>query len=384
MSAADQRLFMEDLTLETSILLRILDVSRRMAERRAFAPLLSYVIDEAMKLAGAERGYVVLLGADGTLDFRVTRDRDGNDIANAADQISTSILRKVVDSGEPLILRDAMSDPRFSSSRSVMNLHLRSILCVPLVSYGKTIGGIYLENRSIRGRFKETNLSLLILFANQASVAIENAVLNDSLEARVAERTRELAEANAELISSKAELQQRMDELQVLHLQMQELSIRDGLTGLYNRRYLDEQMRQLFAVAERYDWPLAVAIADIDGFKRINDTFSHQVGDLVLRAIGQIMHEQTRNADVLARFGGEEFVLLLPETSLEEAVQCCERIRVEVMQFDWRQIHADLQVTISFGVALNRGYTNVEEQLRAADERLYAAKRAGKNRVVAQ
>ena len=171
--------------METSLLLRILDVSRRMAEMRAFAPLLNYVVQQAIELVGAERGYLVLPQPDGSLDFRVTLDQQGRVVPHAEDQISRSILKQVVDSGEPLIVRDAVADPQFSSAQSVMALNLRSVMCVPLISYGRAIGAIYVENRSVRNRFKEDDLPPLVLFGHQAAAAIENAALNDDLEARV-------------------------------------------------------------------------------------------------------------------------------------------------------------------------------------------------------
>jgi diguanylate cyclase (GGDEF)-like protein len=365
------------------VLLRILDVSRRMAERRAFAPLLAYIVDEVIKLTGAERGYVVLLRSDGSLDFRATRDQRGAEVERAQDQISTSVLKKVVETSEPLILRDAQVDPQFSAARSVMSLNLRSVMCVPLISYGKAIGAIYVENRSVRGRFKEENLVPLLLFANQSSVAIENAVQNDDLEARVAERTQALAETNAQLEQSRNELQQRLRELEVLHEQVHELSIRDSLTGLYNRRHLDQQMRQMFARSKRYQRPLAVAIGDIDNFKRVNDTLSHAAGDAILQTFGQILPEVMRSTDVIGRFGGEEFVFLLPETSIDEAVRACERIREHVESYDWSTIHSGLRVTMSIGVASDTTHEHIESQLRQADTLLYLAKQRGKNCVVA-
>jgi len=185
--------------METALLLRILDVSRRMAEMRAFAPLLTYVVEQAIELVGAERGFIVLPRPDGSLDFRVTRDRYGQAVPHAEDQISVSVLRKIIDTGEPLVLRDAMTDPQFSSSRSVMALSLRSVMGAPLISYGKSIGAIYVENRSVRNRFNEDDLPPLVLFAHQAAAAIENAALNDDLEARVAARTQELQAANEQL-----------------------------------------------------------------------------------------------------------------------------------------------------------------------------------------
>jgi signal transduction histidine kinase len=185
--------------MDNSLLLRILDVSRRMAEMRAFTPLLNFVVEQAIELVGAERGYIVLPRPDGSLDFRVTRDQQGKDVPHAEDQISTSVLRQIIDTGEPLVLRDAMNDPHFSSARSVMALSLRSVMGAPLISYGKAIGAIYVENRSVRSRFKEDDLPPLVLFAHQAAAAIENAALNDGLEARIAARTQELQTANQQL-----------------------------------------------------------------------------------------------------------------------------------------------------------------------------------------
>ncbi len=177
----------------------ILNVSRHIAETRALTPLLNYVMDEAIKLVGAERGYVVMLRPDGSLDLRVKRGRGGEELVDAEDQVSKSILNQVVTTSQPLILQDAMHDPRFRGAESVVILGLRSIMCVPLISRGETIGAIYVENRSIRNHFRDDDLSPLILFANQAAVAIENARLfyelqkaHDVLEVRVEERTAEL------------------------------------------------------------------------------------------------------------------------------------------------------------------------------------------------
>jgi GAF domain-containing protein len=189
-----------------NLLEHILNVSRRMAETRALTPLLNYVMDEAIELVGAERGYVVLIQPDSALDIRVKRGMGGEELASADDQVSKSILHQVVSTGQPLVLRDAIKDSRFSGSESVVFLGLRSIMCVPLVSRGDTIGAIYVENRSVRNRFSEDDLPLLILFANQAAVEIENARLfealqktHDELEVRVQERTAELERRNKEL-----------------------------------------------------------------------------------------------------------------------------------------------------------------------------------------
>jgi GAF domain-containing protein len=207
--------------MRDDLLEHILAVSRRMAETRALTPLLNYVMDEAIALVGAERGYVVLVHPDGVLDIRVKRGMGGEDLESGEDQVSVSILTRVVGDGEPLVLRDAMNDSRFGSSDSVFILGLRSIMCVPLVSRGDTIGAIYVENRSIRDRFSEADLPPLTLFANQAAVEIENARLfsalqsaHDELEIRVEERTSELVRAKAGIEAANSELQRRNEELQ--------------------------------------------------------------------------------------------------------------------------------------------------------------------------
>ncbi len=181
--------------MDRNLLEQILNVSRRMAETRVLTPLLNYVLDEAIKLVGAERGYVVLAGNDGSLDFRVKRRRGGQPLEEEEEQISKSVLNQVIETSQPLIIEDAIRDPHFGQAESVILLGLRSIMCVPLISRGDTIGAVYVENRSIRNRFSEVDLPPLVLFANQAAVAIENAALNDDLEARVAARTKELKEA---------------------------------------------------------------------------------------------------------------------------------------------------------------------------------------------
>jgi signal transduction histidine kinase len=188
--------------MDDKLLEYILTISRKMAETRMLPPLLNYVMAEAIELCGAERGYIVLPNPDGSLDFPVKRDKAGNALENPRDQISSSVLKEVVSTGRPIILKSAVDDPRFGVAESVVVLGLRSIMCVPLISRGETKGAIYVENRSIRNRFHQDDLAILTLFANQAAVAIENAALNEDLEARVAQRTQELEQAKTALEKS--------------------------------------------------------------------------------------------------------------------------------------------------------------------------------------
>jgi diguanylate cyclase (GGDEF)-like protein len=152
----------------------------------------------------------------------------------------------------------------------------------------------------------------------------------------------------------------------------------DALTGLPNRRGLDAAMGRRVAQA---DGAFACALADIDHFKRINDRYSHLVGDEVLRRVGALMRETVRDGDVAARFGGEEFALVLDRVEFDEARQICERLRTTIAAHPWDEIVAGLTVTISLGLAMRRPGEGSGHLLARADACLYAAKSAGRDRV---
>ncbi|WP_083749095.1 GGDEF domain-containing protein, partial [Pelomonas sp. KK5] len=163
--------------------------------------------------------------------------------------------------------------------------------------------------------------------------------------------------------------------------QMKELSIRDALTGLYNRRHFDEAVQQLYRQAVRHGRPLSVVVSDIDWFKKINDGFSHAVGDTVLRQVAEILTAQLRASDLLARYGGEEFVIALPETGKPAAAALCDKLRAAIAHFPWSEIAPGLNVTMSFGVSAEMAEGSPEAMLNGADTQLYRAKESGRNQV---
>jgi diguanylate cyclase (GGDEF)-like protein len=163
--------------------------------------------------------------------------------------------------------------------------------------------------------------------------------------------------------------------------QMRELSVRDALTKLHNRRHFDEQASTLFSHAVRHQRPLSVVIGDIDFFKRINDQFSHATGDMVLRQVGEILRGHMRLSDLVARYGGEEFVIAFPDTELPQAAALCDKLRALIEGFPWHQVHPDLKVTMSMGVYADIAAGTAEAMLQKADALLYRAKQTGRNRV---
>lgn len=157
----------------------------------------------------------------------------------------------------------------------------------------------------------------------------------------------------------------------------------DGLTGLWNRTHLDEQLACQVSQSCRHDTPLALIMADVDKFKSLNDTHGHPFGDQVLQEVATILLEETRDSDITCRYGGEEFAIILPMTNLPEAVSVAERCRRALEGFVW-PAHEDLCVTVSFGVT---DLGEAEEPtaasvIKSADGALYAAKHSGRNRVV--
>lgn len=184
----------------------------------------------------------------------------------------------------------------------------------------------------------------------------------------------------------------RVDELERLHEQLREANRKltwtayhDSLTGARNRRAFEEVVAHELDRLGRVEVTSAFSLAllDVDHFKRVNDRFGHATGDAVLRRLVEVVQGQLRGGDVLGRWGGEEFALFFPLTSLEEALAVCERLRQAVEAEDWSTLHTDLRVTASFGVTAWRGQTTLDALTRQADGGLYAAKGAGRNRVEA-
>ncbi|HJV62874.1 MAG TPA: tetratricopeptide repeat-containing diguanylate cyclase [Albitalea sp.] len=155
---------------------------------------------------------------------------------------------------------------------------------------------------------------------------------------------------------------------------------RDQLTGLGNRRHLDHRLPMLLELAQRQNLPLTVALVDLDHFKQINDRFGHAVGDKVLIAMAQQLRENTRATDVLARIGGEEFLVVFPDMPSAQAVEVCERLRARVERHDWSALAPELRVTLSVGLAHAPPY-DLATLFDDADRAMYRAKNEGRNRV---
>lgn len=227
----------------------------------------------------------------------------------------------------------------------------RPYLCLPMAAGGDTLGILHLSfppseaEMEASAAAREHKRDMARALADQIALAISNIRLRETL-----------------------------------HRQ----SIRDPLTGLFNRRYLEESLQREVARAERTARPLALLMLDVDHFKRFNDSYGHEAGDAVLRALGRLLRQSVREGDIACRFGGEEFVVLLPEATLETAQERAERIRDEARRI---RIHREGRyldpVSVSFGVAIYPDHgISAETLLAAADAALYRAKSSGRDRVM--
>ncbi len=232
------------------------------------------------------------------------------------------------------------NDISFTSGDFKLFVEAASRMSIPLISFGQTLGVLTLHSSKPHA-FREDELQSLESVADICATSIQNA--------NYLERVKQLAYL-------------------------------DGLTGIFNRRFFELRINEEIERARRYQFSMAVVMADIDQFKKLNDEFGHLLGDEVLRQVSSLFHQQLRKMDVVCRYGGEEFSVLLTQTNAQHAVGVAEKLRrvVEMWQFPG----VPRTVTISAGVAAfpDHGVTR-DELVRAADIALYAAKQAGRNRV---
>ena len=243
---------------------------------------------------------------------------------------------RALETGKTLIEDDVKASPDSIG----FYLETGSRMCIPLVSFGQTLGVLVLDSSQVRG-FNASDTQSLESVADICATAIQNA--------QHVERVKQLAYI-------------------------------DGLTGIFNRRFFELRIAEEIERARRFDTGMAVIMVDIDQFKRLNDEFGHLLGDEVLRQVSSIFHQQLRKIDVVCRYGGEEFAILLSQTNASHALGVAEKLRrlVETWQFPG----VPRPVTISVGTATCPDHGSTRDELvKAADSGLYAAKQAGRNRV---
>ncbi|OHV35275.1 MULTISPECIES: diguanylate cyclase [Pseudofrankia] len=274
-----------------------------------------------------------------------------------------SAIRYAERTHEPLVSTDATRDDRFTRDPYFAGLDRCSLLAIPIMIRGELRAMLLLENRMIRGAFTTERLEGIMLIAGQLAVSLDNVMIYASLERKVAERTRQLAAANRRL---------------------EQLSVTDPLTGLANRRRLDEILDAEWCRARHQATPVALAMVDIDYFKAYNDHCGHPAGDRCLQRIAACLARSTRDTDLAARYGGEEFAVVMPGADLDTAERIAERLRAAIHEL--AEPHPTPPggiITVSIGVAATTPASDddVKAFVDLADNALYQAKDGGRNRV---
>ncbi|MCK5063859.1 MAG: diguanylate cyclase [Candidatus Fermentibacteraceae bacterium] len=259
-------------------------------------------------------------------------------------QLSSGVVAASISFRKPINIKQTREDARYVENIS----STRSELAVPMIVQDRVVGAIDIQS-PISGKFSAESERIVVALANHAATAVENAML---------------------------------------HSRILELARKDRLTGLGNLRFFEEKLEDEFRRTDRSSFPFSLIMMDIDDFKHYNDSWGHPMGNTLLTTVVKAMSEAIREVDMLIRYGGEEFVCILPFTNERESVEIAERIRKRVLESSYRITHSEQQplgkVSISLGVSTY--LTDVKDQnmlLKYADQRMYMAKRAGKNRVVA-
>jgi diguanylate cyclase (GGDEF)-like protein len=276
------------------------------------------------------------------LTFELALGEKGKDVSSFRVKIGEGIAGWVAQTGKPTIVNDVSKDPRFAAKfDSETQFKTRSILCAPLISRGRIIGVVEIINRT-GGRFTQGDLEILLTLVEPCAIAIENAMLFQRAE---------------------------------------QLTITDDLTKLFNSRYLNLYIGREIKRCKRHGIPLSVIFLDLDGFKGINDQYGHLAGSRTLTEVGTILAVAVRESDILARYGGDEFVVVLPETPPSGALVIAERIRkaIEGHRFLSEQGLA-ARISASFGIASYPDHALTPEGLiQKADQAMYRVKERDKN-----
>ncbi len=328
--------------------------------------LLPQMLGVLLEHAGAERGAIVLndegrlivetLGGVRPSSRRIEAQRLSLPLEEAVEQLPAPLLDFVRLTRQLLVINDPAADARFGRSPYLRRHTPKSALCLPVLTQGRLVALVYLENSLLEGAFTRKQQQMLQLLSTQAAISLVNARLVDELEGKVAARTE----------------------------QLRQMTMRDGLTDIANRRAFDERLQLEWRRSQRLGQPLALLMMDIDHFKQFNDHYGHVEGDRCIQAVAEVLRRcAERGTDLAARYGGEEFAMLLPQTDMSAAISVAERClaALAARALPHARSASGSFVSMSIGVAsVVAGQGPAEALVLAADEALYSAKRAGRNR----
>lgn len=324
---------------ETLVLKTLLDVSRLISSNYPMPKVIKQISGKLRKLLNTDDCSIMILNEKSKeLAFCESSGLTHWERQNIKFTVGEGVAGWVAKHKKPVLIADVREDPRFKVVEQ-QKRKMVSMISAPLMVKDRVIGVVSLTTHNEEHLFSQDELELVVLMSAHISLALENN-------------------------------------------RLYEISVLDGLTNVYNRRYLEQRLSEEVAYSKRYSKPLTVVMLDIDFFKNLNDTYGHQAGDHVLVTVSSLLAEALREYDVVARYGGEEFSVILPTTPKQKGASIAERLRVSIAEHDFSHKGKEISTSISLGVACfpEDGETP-EELIAAADKALYRAKEYGRNQV---
>jgi len=324
----------------------LVDIGKALTSHLALEDVYQVVMEKVGKLLRPQAWSLLIVDEDsGGLSFEIAVSPATSDLTGQRLKADEGVAGWVASSGVALLVPDVSKEPRFSSRiDEQVGFVTQSIVCVPLVSNNRIIGVIQLLNGVGQGQFTRQDQRILSTIADFTAIAIENSRL---------------------------------------HQQVSNLTITDDLTGLYNARHFQTLCDYEMERASRYGNELSMVFLDLDHFKSVNDTYGHLTGSRLLKEVGQLFMQTIRVVDHAARYGGDEFVFLLPSTSKRGAISMAENLLEMLRTTEFKSdCGKQLTVTASLGVATypTNAYC-VQELVKLADEAMYDVKRGSRNAV---
>ena len=334
-------------------LLTVLEILKAISSKRHTHDILFVFVEQVARVVETRRCSVVRVW-DSTDHAHVLASHEDSSVLDR--QIALEKypeVRLALETGKKVVVNDVHADPLTAGvSDMLRGAGIDALVVIPITCRDPEVGTLLLRAARQGGGFSFREISFFEVVAEAASSALEKAQLLESVQ-----------RANARL---------------------ERLAITDALTGLYNRRYFQDRMDQEVERALRYGLPLSCLMADVDNFKKVNDTWGHLTGDAVLRGIAGRLQASSRKVDLIARYGGEEFVVILPQTGGSGAVSEAERMRCAIGDAPIDTLTGPISVTASIGAAVFEPHRmrTANDLVGSADEALHRAKVLGKNRVV--
>jgi diguanylate cyclase (GGDEF)-like protein len=308
--------------------------------------LLNALLDKTLQLLHAEKGSLMLLDPD-TSELVIEAKKSIDDVVQEKMRLNKDkgIAGLVLESGGSLLVEDIEKDPRIKQQNRP-RYKTKSFLSVPIKIEDRVTGVLNVSDKMKGGVFNEDDLNLIMSLINNISIAIERSLLYQQTE------------------------------------EFKKLSITDPLTGIYNRRHLNTRLSEEITRYNRYKHHFSFLMLDLDGFKEYNDTYGHISGDRLLKSLAHTIAKSLRTIDIAARFGGDEFVAIFPQTPKVDAIQITNRLKEQIDK-SLSQEDIEMSLTISMGLATYPDdASSIMELIEKTDQALYLAKKGGGDKVV--